>query len=322
MKKIVKIDLNNKVYGGRVYENQILELLNNEYYFERVYLMKYSCRILNIPRIIYLFIKYNYFSKDCLLLTNQTTCFAGKRSTNIAVIHHLDSSLSLQPAKLYQYFCDKFLYNHKNRFDRIITVASYWKKRLIADGFTNVSIIYNSFDIKDYTFSKKTIDDFKIKYNLTGKPIVYLGNCQKLKGVVESFNALKNIDAIFVTSGVKDVELPVENLFLCFEEYKILLSSADVVLTMSKFNEGWNRTAHEASLCGTPVIGSGAGGMGELLEIAEQQKITEYSDLENAVREALQYNYISPKKLVDIDLNYFKKAWSDVLSIKKISKDM
>ena len=25
-KKIVKIDLNNKVYGGRVYENQVIDL--------------------------------------------------------------------------------------------------------------------------------------------------------------------------------------------------------------------------------------------------------------------------------------------------------
>ena len=43
---------------------------------------------------------------------------------------------------------------------------------------------------------------------------------------------------------------------------------------MSKFLEGWNRTAHEAMLCRTPVIGSGTGGMRELL-LGGQQIICE-----------------------------------------------
>ena len=46
----------------------------------------------------------------------------------------------------------------------------------------------------------------------------------------------------------------------------MLLQAASVAVTMSKFNEGWCRTAHEAMLCKTPVVGSGMGGMGELLE--------------------------------------------------------
>ena len=52
---------------------------------------------------------------------------------------------------------------------------------------------------------------------------------------------------------------------LSFQEYLILLKASTVVLTMSLFKEGWCRVAHEALLLGTPVIGSGAGGMTEVL---------------------------------------------------------
>ncbi len=66
-----------------------------------------------------------------------------------------------------------------------------------------------------------------------------MGNCLKKKGVIETYNSLKDIDAYFVTSGNKDVELPIPNLMLPFEEYRLLLAS-DIVITMSLFKEGWN----------------------------------------------------------------------------------
>ncbi len=86
------------------------------------------------------------------------------------------------------------------------------------------------------------------------------------KGAIEVYDALKTIDAHFVSSGIRDVDLPVRNFTLSYSEYILLLSACDVIITMSKFLEGWNRVAHEAMLCKTPVIGSGTGGMRELLE--------------------------------------------------------
>ena len=62
------------------------------------------------------------------------------------------------------------------------------------------------------------------------------------------------------------INIPVVNLSLNYKEYLCLLKASSVVVTMSKFKEGWCLTAHEAMLCKTPVIGSGKGGMRELLE--------------------------------------------------------
>ena len=52
-----------------------------------------------------------------------------------------------------------------------------------------------------------------------------------------------------------------------FDEYNILLKNAKATICMSEFKEGWCRVLHEAAIHGTPIIGSGLGGMKELLEI-------------------------------------------------------
>jgi hypothetical protein len=55
--------------------------------------------------------------------------------------------------------------------------------------------------LDDFKFTIEEIELLKKKYNLTEKPIVYIGNCQKAKGVLESYNILKDLDVHLVTSG-------------------------------------------------------------------------------------------------------------------------
>ena len=64
---------------------------------------------------------------------------------------------------------------------------------------------------------------------------------------------------------------------------------------MSKFKEGWNRTTHEAMLCKTPVIGSGLGGMRELLEGGSQAICEDFNDLKEQVSYALDHPEMGEK---------------------------
>lgn len=312
---ITKIDLNNKVYGGRVYENQAIDLLSDEYLFRRIFLIRYKTKILNVPWMLFLYIKYRFFYRGTLLLSNQTTWLTGKNSHNIAVIHHIDSSHSNGISTLYQRFCDKALFRNKRNFAKIVTVARCWKKQLESAGFRNVSVIYNSFNIELYKFTEEEKKNFRNKYGFTGKPLIYLGNCQKKKGVVEAYNSLKEIDAYFVTTGNRDIELPIPNLNLSYEEYRLLLASSDVVITMSLFKEGWNRVAHEATLCKTPVIGSGMGGMEELLLMSDQTICKSFNELPCITRKILKTHPTPNAQALQIfDLCYFKKCWKTILS--------
>jgi len=173
-----------------------------------------------------------------------------------------------------------------------------------------------SSDINDFNISDKEVLEFRKKYKLEGKPIVYLGNCQKAKGVVESYNALKCLNCHLVTSGKPMVEIPARNFEVSSREYLRLLKTSDIVLTMSKFKEGWCRTAHEAMLCKTPVIGSGKGGMRELLEGGKQIICEDFSKLRERV-ECLLRNPQLREKMGEDGYNFarsftiekFKKDW-------------
>ena len=92
---------------------------------------------------------------------------------------------------------------------------------------------------------------------------------------------------------------------------------------MSKFKEGWCRTAHEAMLFKTPVIGSGVGGMRELLKGGNQIICKDFNELKEEVKILLEnleerakmgergYNFVK-----DFTLERFNKEWRD--TIKKI----
>ena len=82
-----------------------------------------------------------------------------------------------------------------------------------------------------------------------------------------------------------------------FGDYLKLLKASWVVLTMSKFKEGWCRTAHEAMLLKTPVIGSGTGGMRELLENGKQIVCPEFDNL----REKVKYLFV----LLNFQFNFY-----------------
>ncbi|MDO8470596.1 MAG: glycosyltransferase, partial [bacterium] len=152
-------------------------------------------------------------------------------------------------------------------------------------------------------------------------PIVYLGNCQKAKGVVEAYQALQGMDAHLVTSGAQKVRIPARNLDLAdHREYLQLLKASSCVLTMSKFKEGWCMTAHEAMLMKTPVIGSGKGGMRELLEGGKQIICEDFSRLRESVNSLLN-DPAARRQLGDQGYAYaklfpierFEQAWRDAV---------
>jgi len=231
---------------------------------------------------------------------------------NLAMIFHIDHSFQPLLIQLVMGVLEKIFYRHLRQADAIVTISKYWQDHFVSRGYTNVHLIYNAFDVDSFRFDEEEIDQFKRKFRLDQKPIVYLGNCQRIKGVVEAYEQLKHLDLHLVTSGRREVNLPAMNLNLDYRNYLLLLKSASVVLTMSKFKEGWNRTAHEAMLCGTPVIGSGLGGMRELLEGGEQLVCDDFRYLREKVGEALHHPEVGQKGYAfaaQFGMDRFRESW-------------
>jgi glycosyltransferase involved in cell wall biosynthesis len=150
-----------------------------------------------------------------------------------------------------------------------------------------------------------------------------MGNCQRIKGVVEVYEHLKKLDVHLVTSGRKEVDIPTLNLNLDDHDYLLLLRSSSVVITMSKFMEGWNRTAHEAMLCKTPVIGSGLGGMKELLEGGKQIICSDFDELKERVLYALDHHEIGEMGFEfanQFTTKRFNEAWLSV--VERINEEL
>ena len=203
---------------------------------------------------------------------------------NVAVMFHIDFSTSSPVPRLLSRLVEKlFFYRNLKKVDAIVVISEYWESYFLKRGYKNVRKIYCGFDMDNFNITEDETIEFKKKHNLDGKPILYLGNCQSTKGAVDSYRALSGLDVHFVTSGKEYVKIPALNLNLGYREYLTLLKAATVVLTMSKNNEGWNMTAHEAMLLRTPVIGSGKGGQRELLEGGGQIVCEDFKQLRKKV---------------------------------------
>jgi len=308
-----------KIGGGNAYSKSLLSFRSDEYNIESMGILfntkgnKILQGFKTLSKLLYLKGQKDIWIRDYLsMLTLPFDRTVGK---NIAIIHHIDSdNLSYPPiSKL----MDKICYSNLKYVNLLVVVSKYWKTYFesYAD---NIEIVYNCFNINDFKFTDEEIIEFKQKYNLLDKPIIYLGNCQKSKGVVEAYNVLKDMDAYLVTSGQRRVDIAAINLNLNYRDYLRLLKASSVVVTMSLFKEGWCRTAHEAMLCKTPVVGSGTGGMKELLEGGKQIICETFGDLQNNVENLLEsqkigeygFSYASQKQFTE---EYFQKKWINLL---------
>ena len=307
----------SSLYGGKAYEMQLLNFLLNNYEVEEIY--PHSNRnneMLRWAEELYRLSKLKV-SKDLFMRDFYSSAVMGKTSgRNISIIHHIDSSQKDHP--FLNRLLEKKFYMNLNRIDTIVTVSEYWKRHFEEMGHGDAWVVYNGFDLKDFEITEDEVKRFKEKYGLVGKLILYLGNCQPGKGVVEAYRELKDRDAFLITSGKEEVKIPALNLNLDYKEYLTLLKASSVVVAMSKFNEGWNRTVHEAMLCKTPVIGSGLGGMRELLEGGKQLVCEDISKLNDLVDIAMEnrkelgesgYNFAK-----DFTMERFVEGWGKILS--------
>jgi glycosyltransferase involved in cell wall biosynthesis len=233
---------------------------------------------------------------------------------NIVLIHHIDTSVL--PHRARENLFKMLFYRRIGRCDMMVAVSRYWRDHFISRGVRDVRVIYQGFPIDEFRFTGEEIEDFRNRFGLADRPIIYLGNCQRVKGVVEAYQALKDMDFHLVTSGRRDVNIPALNLNLEYRDYLRLLRASSVVLSMSGQLEGWCRSAHEAMLCATPVIGSGAGGMSELLEGGKQVVCTDFGELKDKVQEVMGNRKLGERGrryARTFTISRFDRSWTDLL---------
>jgi len=336
MKNIAFTQISSKRTGGNAWIHEVLEVISSQKDYFSVETIDLSAKYFKNAKFLKaLEVFFNLLTlkgeKDLWIRNFYSIVFLNKKRTkgkNLAFIFHIDFSgfpLILQPFLI---FFEKFIFYHQlKKVDIIVVVSEYWRKYFIKKGYTNVEKIYFGYNADDFNITDQEVLNFKEKYKLKEKQIIYLGNCQNIKGALDSYNALKGIDVHFVTSGKKEFDIPALNLDLSLREYFTLLKASAIVLTMSKFKEGWCRTTYEAMLLKTPVIGSGKGGMRELLEGGKQIICEDFNNLKEKV-ELLLNDSRFRKKTGEDGFNFtknftkeiFKEEWLSLIN-KTLSTD-
>lgn len=207
---------------------------------------------------------------------------------SVVIVHHLDySSTTLAP--VYR-LAMPWIVRRLRAATSVVVVSQLWKRRLTNLGCRNVRVIYNAFDVQNFDVSDAEVERIRLTYGLGSKPIVYLGTPGPGKGVERAYQTLRGLDATLVCSGgTKPHGVPgLRHLILGYRDYLALLKASSIAVTMSEFEEGWCRVAHEAMLSGTPVVGSGLGGMRELLVDGGQVVCSDHRDLRAVVDRMLR----------------------------------
>lgn len=242
---------------------------------------------------------------------------SGIAPVEVATIHHINYDLASASLK-YRWFLAR-LRRGLRRLTAVVVVSRFWQQELVAMGCRRVEVIYNSFDLAEFNIPPDEVAAVLRKHGLPAdRPLVYIGNAARYKGVAEVYAALKDSGyTLFMTGGNAAADVPVPCFNLDRREYLCMLQASAVVITMSRMTEGWNRVAHEAMLCGTPVIGSGTGGMRELLTRGQQVVLADPGGLPQAVRDVLgrrqEQGARGREFCQQFDHHYFARSWTDLL---------
>jgi len=312
--------------GGYVYDTYARQVLRESHDVTVTYICRGRAnskarRLLQLSRY-YLKMRSLSLQGEIVFRDLYSTVFVpfDKDRKHVVILHHIDTS-GFGNRAFYRIFTKRF-FKKIVLADAVVVVSEYWKDILEKAGCRNIIVIHNSFGLSQFDFSRQELVDFRRNLGLSDdRPIIYLGNARAEKGYIESYKALRDINAIFVTTGKNNIELPILHQYLSYHDYLKLLRISSLVITMSKFDEGWCRTAHEAMLCGTPVVGSGRGGMRELLEKGEQVICPDFSKLGPLVTNLLndkkrqKYMAVKGKEYASqFTLDYFKRSWIDLIS--------
>ena len=316
MAEIGLFEVSKYLTGGNVYQLRLAEALSSAHNVETISVAPSGMRFLPMTHLRTLANLANVRGEKDIWIRSFLP-IAGlnlDRTTgaNIGLIHH-HVPVKVDFRYVQNRIIDWLLYRNIRRLDAVVAVSQHWRRYLERRGCRNVHVIYNGIDPSQFTFDEEEVASFLARYGLEGKPILYLGNCQSIKGVVEAYQSLKDSGFHLVTSGRRRVDVPTINLDLQYRDYLLLLRAASVAVTMSLFDEGWCITAHEAMLCRTPVIGSGRGGMRELLEGGGQIICSSFDELPTLVQRAMAdqarlgeagYRYAS-----QFTLDRFRREW-------------
>jgi glycosyltransferase involved in cell wall biosynthesis len=329
LKNVVRFRVGSKNSGAGFYESNIDKALNNyngiNYIVRSESFSRSATGILSFICFWVVSHLYIYFRRPDIIIISPGMLFVIPKNIRvICICHHYDPSVFKGFSYFYSVLAMWFLKLQSNKIDSLVTGAKFWKNYFEENGFKNIDIIYSAFDIDSMDKSLK-INNNKIleKYGLKSGEYIHIGGYGEYKGQIKLLNNLREHNLTLVATSPSPVNVSSfngHNLFkvlnLNFDEYNIVIKNSIGVVAMSEFKEGWCRVLHEAIIHGRPILGTGLGGMGELLDMANVQP-NNFNNIESSILELskAKVSYEVINKFRGFTVNEFQMQWIEVLNI-------
>lgn len=196
--------------------------------------------------------------------------------------------------KIYNYnpFRNIIIRHYLKYVDKIFTVSDAVKRVLCDNGIINTETIYNGIDVFKWraSYNENKIKEFKYKYNLEGKKIIFWGggrlsgakgSTQILKAIKIIKENYKNINAVLVIAGNKGyytdkiekmtADFKIDKFVILtgklnFEEMQTAFFACDLSVTPSICFDSFPTVNLEAMVAKKPVVATCFGGSKELIK--------------------------------------------------------
>ncbi len=150
--------------------------------------------------------------------------------------------------------------------DQIFAVSQALKEALEQNGIKNAEVSHTGIDVGDFKVGPEKIEEFKKKYNLLGKKVIFFGGrISGLKGLGETNQAIIKVkkeipEAVLLVAGKQGIG------WLSGDELKAAYWAADVVVVPSVYLDPFPRSNLEAMACQKPVVATIFGGSPEIVQ--------------------------------------------------------